>query len=158
MAPKDAKEFTVTVRWGDYEPIFDEVPPGAEKPAQPPLPKAWKRMQRSETLTVQLPQSQKPVERDVPKSGGLKLALAIRPVLDIPAFEQVQQKGARSVSLFVVNRRKPAPDDTRDTAFVFQAQLGVESEVPLVPRPNLRGVGIGRLGRARRRPAIPRRF
>lgn len=140
LAPKDAKELTVTVRWGDYEPLFDEVPPGEEQPAQHPLPKAWKRKQRSETVTVKLPQSLKPVERDIPNSGGLKLALSIRTVKDIPAFELVQQKGARSVSLFVVNRRKPAPDDTRDSAFIFQAQLCLESEVPLVPRPNLRGL------------------
>lgn len=140
LAPKDATEFTVTVRWGDYEPIFDEVPPGKEKPAQPPTPKAWKRTQRSETMTVKLPASQKPTERDVPNSGGLKLALSIRQVKDIPAFELVSQKGTRSVSLFLVNRRKPAPDETRDAAFAFQAELCVASAVRLVARPNLRGL------------------
>lgn len=99
LAPKDAKELTVTVRWGDYEPLFDEVPPGEEPPAQHPLPKAWKRKQRSETVTVKLPQSLKPVERDIPNSGGLKLALSIRTVKDIPAFELVQQRGTVRVGV-----------------------------------------------------------
>jgi hypothetical protein len=140
LVPKDAKEFAVTVRWGDYAPVYEEVPQGQEKQTNPPLPKAWKRTQRSETLLVKLPPSQKPVESEVPNSGGLYLALSVRQVRDIPAFEQVSQKGTRSVSLFVVNRRKPAPDDVRDQAFAFQAELCVDSPVPLVPRPNLRGL------------------
>jgi hypothetical protein len=49
-------------------------------------------------------------------------------------------KGTRSVSLFLVNRRKPAPDEIRDTAFAFQAALEVRSEQPFVARPNLRGL------------------
>lgn len=140
LVPKAAKAFTVTVRWGDYEPVFDEVPEGQPKPATPPLPKAWKRTQRSETITVKLKDSQRPTESDIPKSNGLVFAVSIRPVKDIPAFDFVQQKGARSVSLYVVNRRRPAPDDLRDQAFAFQAQLCVECDVPLVARPNLRGL------------------
>jgi hypothetical protein len=146
QVPKSATDLTVTVRWGDYEPVYDPVPEGQEKPQQPPPPKAWKRTQRSETVTVKLPASQRPTERDVPNSAGpvggtLRLAVSVRPVRDIPAFELVAQKGTRSVSLFVVNRRTPAPDETRDQAFAFQAQLCVKSQVPLVQRPNLRGLG-----------------
>jgi len=37
-------------------------------------------------------------------------------------------------------RRKPAPDELRDTAFAFQVALEVRSEQPFVPRPNLRGL------------------
>lgn len=139
LVPKDAKAVSVTVCWGDYKAIYEEIAPGEEKPILP-LPKAWKRTQRSETIVVALPLTQKPVERDVPNSDGLKFATAIRPIRDIPAFAQFQQKGVRSVSLFMVNRRKPAQDITRDTAFVFQAQICIESVEPLVPRPNLRGL------------------
>ena len=42
--------------------------------------------------------------------------------------------------MFLVNRRPQAPDDTRDTAFAFQAQIEVSCESPLVPRPDLRGL------------------
>src|SRR5262249_33260425 len=74
---------------------------------------------------------------------GLKLALSVRPVKDIPAFDGMVPKGTRSVSLFLVNRRKPAPDDVRDVAFAFQAALEVCCEQPFVPRPNLRGLESG---------------
>ncbi len=47
--------------------------------------------------------------------------------------------GTRSVSIFLVNHRRPAPDDLRDTRFAFQAQLVVESPQPLVARPNVCG-------------------
>src|SRR5262249_19630032 len=49
-------------------------------------------------------------------------------------------KSTRSVSLFLVNRRKPAPDELRDAAFAFQAALEVRCAVPFVARPNLRGL------------------
>ena len=46
----------------------------------------------------------------------------------------------RCISFFLVNRRSPQPDEIRDTAFAFQAQLEIHSERPLVPRPNLRSL------------------
>jgi hypothetical protein len=44
------------------------------------------------------------------------------------------------VSVFLVNRRKPAPDEQKDKAFAFQAQLEIRADVPLVARPDLRGL------------------
>ena len=49
-------------------------------------------------------------------------------------------KGTRSLSLFLVNRRDPAPDEKRDEAFAFQAELEVECDAGFVPRPNLRSL------------------
>src|SRR5262245_9156379 len=49
-------------------------------------------------------------------------------------------KGTRSISLFLVNRRKPAADEIRDTSFAFQAALEVRCDEPFVSRPNLRGL------------------
>ena len=49
-------------------------------------------------------------------------------------------KGTRSLSVFFVNRRRPAPDEIRDEAFAFQTQLDVRGEGPFVPRPNLRSL------------------
>jgi hypothetical protein len=142
LVPKEAKELHVTVRWGDYSPI--EAASESDKPEEgadgPGMPRGWRRAERVESLVLKVPSSQKPSESDVPNSNGLKVALAARTVRDIPAFDGMVPKGARSVSLFLVNRRKPAPDILRDTAFVFQAALEVHCEHAFVSRPNLRGV------------------
>jgi hypothetical protein len=49
-------------------------------------------------------------------------------------------KGTRSLSVFVVNRRKPAPDDVSDEAFIFQAQLELACDRSFIARPNLRSL------------------
>jgi hypothetical protein len=153
LAPRDAKELLVTVRWGDYRPppkVVAAQQPGFFDPSEAQAHQAelfadgeatgWQRCERVEELRLKLPSSQKPTEQDVPGSDGLKLALSVRPVKDIPAFEGMVPKGTRSVSLFLVNRRKPAPDAVRDAAFAFQAALEVRCSQPFVSRPNLRGL------------------
>jgi hypothetical protein len=153
LVPKDAKELHVTVRWGDYRPppravaaqqagLFE---PSAEHAQQGKLfegeeVRGWRRVERAEALTLKLPASQKPAESDVPGSDGLKLALSVRPVRDIPTFEGMVPRGTRSVSVFLVNRRRPAGDEVRDAAFAFQAALEVRCERPFVARPDLRGL------------------
>jgi hypothetical protein len=140
LLPKDAKELRVTGRWGDYRPVPAEGEGGHEGAEGLAADNGWQRTDRVEELTLKLPLSQKPAERDVPKSDGLKVALSVRPVRDIPAFDGMVPRGTRSVSLFLVNRRKPAADELRDTAFAFQAALEVRCEQPFVSRPNLRGL------------------
>jgi Helicase conserved C-terminal domain len=81
------------------------------------------------------------LDEEVPDSGGIQLVVVVRSVPEMELLGGIVPKDTRSVSVFLVNRRKPAPDVTRDTAFAFQAALDVRSEVPLVPRPNLRGLG-----------------
>jgi len=76
----------------------------------------------------------------VPGSNGLRLAISVRPV-NSDGAEGGLPLGTRSVSVFLVNRRRPAPDETRDEAFAFQTQIEVASEAPLVPRPNRRSLG-----------------
>jgi hypothetical protein len=44
------------------------------------------------------------------------------------------------VSVFLVNRRPPRPDERRDAAFAFQAQLDIHGDRPFVPRPDLRSL------------------
>src|SRR5262245_1842295 len=153
LVPKEAKELRVAVRRGDYRPPADEAATQQghlfhESEAQAhqgqlygmEQAQGWQRIDHVEELTLKVPASQKQTERDVPNSAGLKLALSVRPVRDIPAFQDMVPKGTRSVSLFLVNRRKPAPDEIRDTAFAFQAALEVRSEQPFIARPNLRGL------------------
>jgi hypothetical protein len=48
--------------------------------------------------------------------------------------------GTRAVSVFLVNNREPMTGIRRDEAYVFQVKLQLESDVPFVARPNLRGV------------------
>ena len=56
------------------------------------------------------------------------------------ATESGLPAGTRSVSVFLVNRRPPKPDDLRDEAFAFQAQLDIHGDRPFVPRPDLRSL------------------
>lgn len=143
LVRKDAKKLHVTVRWGDYRPSTEPRPSGSGEESALPDGRgsAWKRLDRIEELTLELPQAQKPTECQVPNSNGLKLALSVRPIRDIVAFDGMVPKGTRSVSLFLVNRRHPGQgDEVRDCAFAFQAALEVRCEQSFVPRPNLRGL------------------
>jgi hypothetical protein len=78
LVPKDAKELRVSVRWGDYRPT--RAASGSEREDEP-LPDGrgsdWQRTDRVEELTLKLPTPQKPAERDVPNSDGLKVALSV---------------------------------------------------------------------------------
>jgi hypothetical protein len=130
LVSRTTKQLRATTRWGDYR---------LERP-QTGGPAVWERTPREETVQLDIPtESKQCKESDVPGSGGLRIAVSVRPVLTnnedggIPA-------GTRSVSLFLVNRRTPVPDDIRDQAFAFQAQLEVASAEPFVPRPNLRSL------------------
>ena len=100
----------------------------------------WQRKQREEQVPIALPEKVPAAgEVDVPDSPGLRIAWALR---GVP--EEVVGVGlpadTRCLSLFLVNRRTPQPDEIRDTAFAFHAQWEIHSERPLVPRPNLRSL------------------
>ena len=132
LVDKTAKSVGVVVRWGDYHLLEPDVDMGSY---------SWKRAAREENLDIALP------ERDffrdeieVPRSHGLTVALSMRTVRGAD-IEGGIPKGTRSLSIFLVNRRDPAPDDERDRAFAFQVMMEVTSDQPFVPRPNLRSLG-----------------
>ena len=126
LVPAEAKTLEVTVTWGDYEPRSG--------------PESWSRVPRQYELTLTLPaKTGNTRETAVPDSKGLKVALLVRPV-ESAALEAGLPAGTRTVSVFLVNRRKPAPDEVKDKAFAFQAQLEIRADVPLVARPDLRGL------------------
>jgi hypothetical protein len=126
LVPAEAKTLAVTVTWGDYEPRSG--------------PESWLRVPHEHLLTLNLPsKTGNTRETAVPDSKGLKVALLVRPV-ESAALEAGLAAGTRTVSVFLVNRRKPAPDEQKDKAFAFQAQLEIRVEVPLVARPDLRGL------------------
>src|SRR5687767_10772984 len=77
---------------------------------------------RHESVIVTLPAAtDRPLPADVPHSDGLELVLSVRPVQRHE--EAGVPKGTRSVAVFLVNHREPAPDGVRDQAFAFQAAL-----------------------------------
>ncbi|MFI5457266.1 MAG: DISARM system helicase DrmA [Isosphaerales bacterium] len=149
------KELKVLVRWGDYsqdpaggatEAIAAEEPgqssPAIPVPARGPV--NWKRTPREKLVAVNLPASSTPPKViSVPNSGdsryALELSVLIRPVQAIGIAQGMVPPGTRSVSIFLVNHRRPAPDELRDTRFAFQAQLEVQTQEPLIARPNVRG-------------------
>ena len=127
-----AKKLKVLARWGDYKTKRPEDGQGVLF--------HWQRIPHAEEVVLDIPaQTNQPVEKEVPGSRGLKIAISVRPVLS-EGKEGGIPKGTRSVSIFLVNRRQPAPDETKDEAFAFQAQLEVHGDVPFVARPNLRSL------------------
>ncbi|MBI4601331.1 MAG: helicase [Planctomycetes bacterium] len=148
LVPRDLRKLQATARWGDYRQV--QVPKegsagkeggGGPHETESRGPWVWKRVQRQSMVELELPEAATtPHEIEVPGSGGLRLVLSVRPVNDAHGAAAGVPAGTRSVSLFLVNVRRPAPDEVRDEAFVFQAELEVASDAPLVPRPNLRGL------------------
>ena len=117
----DTKVLRAVVQWGDYTAEAD----GGK----------WKRQPREQAVDIEMPaRTKQPLLRDVPHSGGLQVAVSVRPVAK---SDEVAKH--RVVSLFVVNNRHPAGDAERDVAFAFQVRLEVHSEEGFVARPNLRG-------------------
>lgn len=144
LVKESTKNLRVEVRWGDYRPERptgggdDSDGKGKGPPPGPPF--YWRRIPRKEPILLTIPaQTKKPLEKDVPNSAGLKLALAVRPVQSEGKDGGIP-KGTRSVSLFLVNHRDPASAEERDTAWAFQAQIEVHADDSFVPRPNLRSL------------------
>jgi hypothetical protein len=157
LVPQDASQLKVTIQWGDYQPLLKENSEGE----QDSLSGCWQRIPRQAELTVPLntgdthtqldlslgkgrPSTQmeipfaassSPMHLDVPGSNGLQLVVSVRPI----ASEELVPAGTRSVSVFLVNHRRLAPDKKRDVAYAFQANLIIQTPSSLVPRPNLRG-------------------
>ena len=148
LVDEECSHLDITLSWGDYSPVFDSDKDGdAGEGSQPKNAKAsrsqhrfapWKREPRSEQVPVDLsaiaPDGRtKPF--DVPDSRGLTIECLVRPT-EVRTIEGTVN--VRAVSVFTVNRRKPAEDDAlQDTAFAFQIEMTVEADHPFVPRIDL---------------------
>lgn len=129
LLPKEANNLKIRVRWGDYRRKVD--PAGTEE---------WTREQRDETLTLEIPaRLDQPIEPKVPHGAGLHIALMVQPVGKFIEDGGLPE-GARTISVFVVNRRTPKADEFRDEAFAFQTELSVTADQPFLPRPNSVGL------------------
>jgi hypothetical protein len=149
LVPPGVGRLEVTARWGDYRPEAPSRQGEEDVPAEPPDRRAedsdgrtpfafWRRSQRQEQIMVEVTEGTH--EGPLPGTGGLAVAVSVRPVGDRATGEGGVPPGTRSVAVFLVNRRAQASDDTRDTAFAFQAQLEVSVESGFIPRPNLPGL------------------
>lgn len=132
LLPGDARKIRVQLSWGDYtsSPVSEDS-----------LRLHWSRSQRTEYVDVELPGNRDYYrnEIEIPGSEGLELSVSMRTVRDTN-IDGGLTVGTRSVSLFAVNRRRPAPDDTSDEAFAFQVCLELMADQPFVARPNLRSL------------------
>jgi hypothetical protein len=125
LVPPGAQHLGVRASWGDYR-------------LRSASPEEWARLALAETIVLDLTQANgKAREVDVPASDGLRIAFLARPVGALAAEAGVPP-GARTVSVFIVNRRTPAPDERKDEAFAFQVQIEVKGE--FLPRPDLRSL------------------
>lgn len=139
LVPAAATSLVVTAAWGDYAPIQPEDP-AAEPAANGGNGKdrvIWQRTPRSEVVMVNLPERGAPQRTPIPNTGGMTLVTSVRPVS--LQGEGGVPVGTRSVAVFLVNNRNAAPDDVRDSAFAFQAELALGIEHGFVPRPDPRG-------------------
>jgi len=146
---EDVSTLRVRVTWGDY--VKDAVPRsdltsasanadgGEEGQEEERSVLIWRRVPREQILDVLLSPGERTIE--IPESLGLELHLLVRPV-PTDALQGRIPRGTLSVSLFLVNGRRHdqgAPDER----YVFQPELEIRSDLPFVPRPDLRGVQAG---------------
>ncbi len=131
LVPSNARSLSVSIRWGDY--ALKEVEDREGKKDS-----VWQRTPREERVPVDLRGAIDPITLNVPDSEGLQLNVIERTVA-AQNLEEHLPRGTRSVSVFLVNRRKP-DDDAPDRAYAFQPELEVSSDTSFVPRPDLRGL------------------
>jgi len=137
LVAADAGELSVTIRWGDYQYETGEERAEGDGGSER-RPPAWRRIPRERAVMVALGQQLgKARQIPVPDSGGLELHVLEREVSNA-SFDGDIPAGTRSLSLFLVNNRRPRANRP-DEAYVFQAELEVSCLQPFVPRPNLRG-------------------
>jgi hypothetical protein len=125
LLPQATNSLKAVVRWGDYK-------------RRSASPEEWERTPREETLEIDLNKSAGVMrERQIAHTGGLAVAWMARPV-GLPADGTELPKGARTASVFVVNRRAEAPDEVRDETFAFQVEMEISGGVEFLRRPDLR--------------------
>jgi Helicase conserved C-terminal domain len=131
LLPGDASRLGVRVTWGDYRPEVAEAA-GQE---------IWRRKARTEDVNLDVSRAvDQPLETEVPMSDGLFVALLVRPI-GAALSEAGLPAGAKTVSVFLVNKRRPEHNDrVKDRAFAFQVRLELHAEVAFLARPDIRGL------------------
>jgi hypothetical protein len=122
------------VAWGDYVPLTERERAEFAEAGQRAGGGVWKRVAREAEAEVPLREG---LRTTLALDGhpGLQLAVSVRSA----GTSGAGADGARSVSVFLVNRRAPAPDMRRDAAYLFQPDLTLHATESFVARPDLHG-------------------
>ena len=150
LVDASAKHLDIALSWGDYLPEAEPAgdagsqgdEPGEDETTAPTRRRfaPWVRHPKTEAVSIDLEsvRIEKPVQFDVPASGGLEIVCLAR---ETRVRGSEGDMDARAVSLFVVNRR-PAEeeDDLQDMAFAFQVEMSVAADQPFIPRYDARGL------------------
>ena len=128
LPPDGPEHVAVTVSFAEYVPRKVE----GERRA------VWRRMPR-EVGPVSVPLGRVALAKGVPIAEGERIFLVGNlEDAEAPGLE----KGARALSLFVVNRKQPREKTSeQDAEFLFQVELSLAFEGGLLARPNRRGEG-----------------
>ena len=139
LVPADTAQIQVRVSWADYLPARPGADDGDGAEA-PPGERAgrgqWRRVPREAERFITLTDGTLPPV-GLPGFADLSVVVSVRAVGD----HGLVPDGTRSVSVFLVNHRPPAPDAQRDAAYVFQPELSLHTLQPFVARPDLHGRG-----------------
>jgi hypothetical protein len=144
LVSAETSQLQVRVTWADYVPIVrvgeSDAPGAAPAPASPPVERAgrghWRRVPRTVERSIGLADGTH-APAGLPRFEDLSLVVSVRPVGD----HGLVPNGTRSVSVFLVNHRPPAPDEQRDEAYVFQPELSLHAAQPLIARPDVHSQG-----------------
>jgi hypothetical protein len=130
LLPPHATTLEAVITWGDYRKQDGNHNTG----------EIWERIPRMGQLSLDVSKSIAEAKyENIPKSGGLFVAWLVRTV-DGAYSDAGLPAGSKTISAFIVNRRPPASQEARkDESFAFQVCLELHSEVPFLPRPDLRG-------------------
>jgi hypothetical protein len=124
LLPEATEQLVVSVDWGDYTPLD----------AESGQPNAWRRTPQHKSLLVPIDRKDRwKADLPVPGSEGLRIVVTGRSLSGL-RNQETCGRPCQSVSVFLVNHRGQAPDETRDTAFAFQAQLTVSCREGFVAR------------------------
>ena len=132
LLPKGVKTLRAEVSWGDY--VAHEIRvEGSERPRR-----EWRRQPRLEGVSIPIATGRHDI--DVPESGGLRLTVVCRPIRQTSGLlEGAVPPDSSAVTVFLVNERKAAEDDERDTKWIFQSRLALQCDVGFIARPSVRG-------------------
>lgn len=131
LLQKETSRLSIAVRYGDY--IRIEQSEGESGPL------FWRRVPREANVAIAIAGKTTSGTVAVPEGRGLEVVWSLREVPDAGIIGGLPA-GTRSMSVFLVNKRVPSPDEVSDEAFVFQAELELNCDESFVARPNLRSL------------------
>jgi len=101
--------------WGDYEIIPEEETNAEGKTKQKSASQCkWQRIPQQQTLEINLAEITKASQRlEIPHSNGLFLSVSLRDITD-SQLRAVLPISTKTISIFLVNDRHPAPDSEPD--------------------------------------------